>query len=108
MTYFPAYELMMDQLRDYRFYAEDMLHPSAQAVAYIYERFGENYFSDAARTFLKAWRPLRTALRHRPFNPDSEEYRQFMDKTMLKIAALSEKYPNFAYPNHSLDRQGRD
>ncbi|MCI7011804.1 MAG: GSCFA domain-containing protein [Prevotella sp.] len=108
VTYFPAYELMMDQLRDYRFYAEDMLHPSAQAVAYIYERFGENYFSDAARTFLKAWRPLRTALRHRPFNPDSEEYRQFMDKTMLKIAALSEKYPNFAYPNHSLDRQGRD
>lgn len=97
VTYFPAYEMMMDQLRDYRFYAEDMLHPSSQAVGYIYERFGENYFSDAAFAFLKEWRPLRTALCHRPFNPDSEEYRQFLDKTLLKIAALSEKYPNFAF-----------
>lgn len=97
--YFPAYEIMNDELRDYRFYAEDMLHPSPQAVTYIYERFAETYFSDATHAFLREWRPLRAALAHRPLHPESEEYRQFLDKTMLKIAVLSEKYPNFALPN---------
>ena len=99
ISYFPAYEIVQDELRDYRFYAEDMLHPSPQAVTYIYERFAETYFSDATHAFLREWRPLRAALAHRPLHPESEEYRQFLDKTMLKIAALSEKYPNFALPN---------
>jgi hypothetical protein len=96
VTYFPAYEIVNDELRDYRFYAEDMLHPSAQAVAYIWERFSEVYLSDDAKAFLKEWQPLKAALQHKPFDPDSQEYRQFMDKTKLKIAALQEKYPSFA------------
>jgi hypothetical protein len=96
VTYFPAYEIVNDELRDYRFYAEDMLHPSAQAVAYVWERFSEVYLSDDAKAFLKEWQPLKAALQHKPFDPDSQEYRQFMDKTMLKIAALQKKYPNFA------------
>ena len=95
-SYFPAYEIVNDELRDYRFYAEDMLHPSAQAVAYIWQRFSEVYLSDEAKAFIKEWQPLKAALNHKPFNPDSDEYRQFMDKTMLKIAALQKKYPNFA------------
>lgn len=95
-TYFPAYEIVNDELRDYRFYAEDMLHPSAQAVEYIWERFSELYLSDAAKEFLKEWHPLKAAMAHRPFNPDSEEYKEFMNKTMLKVTALSKKYPNFA------------
>ena len=94
--YFPAYEIVTDELRDYRFYAEDMLHPSAQAVEYIWQRFSEVYLSDEAKAFIKEWQPLKAALNHKPFNPDSDEYRQFMDKTMLKIAALQKKYPNFA------------
>ena len=94
--YFPAYEIVNDELRDYRFYAEDMLHPSAQAVEYIWQRFSEVYLSDEAKAFIKEWQPLKAALNHKPFNPDSDEYRQFMDKTMLKIAALQKKYPNFA------------
>lgn len=96
ITYFPAYEIVNDELRDYRFYAEDMLHPSAQAVEYIWQRFSEVYLSDAAKAFIKEWQPIKAALNHKPFNPDSQEYRIFMDKTMLKVAELQKKYPNFA------------
>jgi len=95
-TYFPAYEIINDELRDYRFYADDMLHPSSQAVEYIWQRFSEVYLSPEAKAFIKEWQPLKAALNHKPFNPESDEYRQFMDKTMLKIAELQKKYPNFA------------
>ena len=94
--YFPAYEIVMDELRDYRFYASDMLHPSQQAVDYLWERLVEHYFSAAAKQYLDEWRPLKQALAHRPFNPDSEEYRALMDKTLLKVAELRKKYPTFA------------
>ena len=86
LNYFPAYEIINDELRDYRFYAEDMLHPSAQAVEYIWQRFSEMYLSDAAKAFIKEWQPIKAALNHKPFNPESQEYRIFMDKTMLKVA----------------------
>ena len=95
-SYFPAYEIINDELRDYRFYADDMLHPSSQAVEYIWQRFSEVYLSPEAKAFLKEWQPLKAALNHKPFNPDSDEYRIFMDKTMLKISELQKKYPNFA------------
>jgi hypothetical protein len=72
-----------------------MLHPSEQAVDYIWERLVETYFSKEAKEFLNEWRPLKQALAHRPFNADSEEYRAFMDKTMLKVAELRKKYPTF-------------
>ena len=97
LSYFPAYEIMMDELRDYRFYASDMLHPSEQAVEYLWERLVEAYFSPTARQWLTDWQPVKQALAHRPFQPDGEEYRAFMDKTMLKVEALREKYPTFAY-----------
>ena len=96
LNYFPAYEIINDELRAYRFYAEDMLHPSAQAVEYIWQRFSEVYLSDAAKAFIKEWQPIKAALNHKPFNPESQEYRIFMDKTMLKVAELQKKYPNFA------------
>jgi len=96
ISYFPAYEILNDELRDYRFYKDDMLHPSDQAVEYIWQRFSEIYLSDAAKTFLKEWAPLKAVLNHKPFDPDSEEYKALMNKTMLKVTALSEKYPNFA------------
>ncbi|MBP5778301.1 MAG: GSCFA domain-containing protein [Prevotella sp.] len=96
LSYFPAYEILNDELRDYRFYKADMLHPSDQTVEYIWQRLSEVYLSDEAKTFLKEWAPLKAVLNHRPFDPDSEEYRVLMDKTMLKVAALQKKYPNFA------------
>ena len=94
--YFPAYEIVNDELRDYRFYASDMLHPSQQAVDYIWERLVDTFFSQRAKTFLEEWRPLKQNLGHKPFDPDSEAYKALMDKTMLKIEELREKYPNFA------------
>ena len=78
VVYFPAYEIVNDELRDYRFYREDMLHPSDQAVMYIRQRFADTFFSDNTREFLKNWQPIKAALCHRPFNPDSEEYKAFL------------------------------
>lgn len=91
--YFPSYEIMDDELRDYRFYAPDMLHPSDQAVDYIWERLGEAYFSADTTAFLKAWEPLRKALAHKPFHPDSDEYKRFQEKTAKEMALLRERYP---------------
>lgn len=96
VDYFPAYEIMNDELRDYRFYEADMLHPSDQAVEYIYERFAEIYFGEDTLDFLRLWKPIKEALGHKPVHPDSDEYRNFMDKTMLKVSEISKKYPNFA------------
>ena len=96
VAYFPAYEIVNDELRDYRFYKPDMLHPSDQAVEYIWQRLSDAYLSDEAKTFIQEWAPLKAALNHKPFNADSEEYKAFMHKTMLKVEALKEKYPTFA------------
>ena len=92
--YFPAYEIVNDELRDYRFYAPDMLHPSQQAVDYIWERFVAIVFSDSAREYLREWKPVKEALAHRPFNPDSDAYRSFLARTMEQKKCLSDKYPH--------------
>lgn len=92
LHYFPAYELVLDELRDYRFYKEDMLHPSAQAVEYIWQQLVHYYLSDTARQFLKEWEPLKKALAHRPLHPESDEYQGFLQTTTEQIAALERKY----------------
>ena len=97
-SYFPAYELVMDELRDYRFYAPDMLHPSPQAVDYIWERLVDSYFSAAAKAYLAEWLPLRQALSHKPFQPDSAQYRRFYEATQQQLSAFMAKYPNFINP----------
>ncbi len=94
---FPAYEIVNDELRDYRFYAADMLHPSEQAVDYIWEVFSDTFFSDEAKRFVAEWQPVKKALEHKPFNPESEEYRLFMERTRQSIAKLETKYPDLAY-----------
>ncbi|WP_298640635.1 GSCFA domain-containing protein [uncultured Prevotella sp.] len=96
-SYFPAYEIVNDELRDYRFYKEDMLHPSDQAVAYIWERFSAAYFSKETNAFLEKWRPIKAALNHRPFNPDSEEHQTFMQRTQEKIEELKRQYPELEF-----------
>ncbi len=93
VEYFPAYEIINDELRDYRFYKEDMLHPTEQAVSYIWERFSEAYFSAETLSFLDKWRPIKDALNHKPFNPDGEEYRTFMQLTHKKLLLLKDEYP---------------
>lgn len=92
VVYFPAYEIVNDELRDYRFYREDMLHPTDQAVEYIWQRFGETFFSKQTVKFLEEWRPIKAALAHRPFNPEAEEYKKFLEKAKEGERALMEKY----------------
>ena len=92
-TYFPAYEIVNDELRDYRFYREDMLHPTDQAVEYIWQRLQETYLSNSAKDFIEKWKPLKEAIRHRPFNPDGAEYIAFVNKTKENIAKLRLQYP---------------
>ena len=92
-TYFPAYEIVNDELRDYRFYREDMLHPTDQTVEYIWQRLQETYLSNSAKDFIESWRPLKEAIRHRPFNPDGAEYIAFANKTKENIAKLRFQYP---------------
>ena len=90
--YFPAYEIVNDELRDYRFYASDMLHPSEQAVEYIWECFSASLFGADTLQFLKEWQPIREAINHRPFNPDSEAYKELVNNTLVKVRALKQKY----------------
>lgn len=96
-SYFPAYEIVNDELRDYRFYKEDMLHPSDQTVAYIWERFSAAYFSKETNAFLEKWRPIKAALNHRPFNPDSKEHQVFVQRTQEKIEELKRQYPELEF-----------
>jgi len=88
-TYFPAYEIMMDDLRDYRFYAEDMIHPSGVAETYIWQKFSDAYFSKATRELILKWDDIYKALQHRPFHPEGEGYMRFLNDVKAKLISLS-------------------
>ena len=90
--YFPSYEVVVDELRDYRFYNEDMLHPSQQAVEYLWERIGESLLTERTLQYLDEYRPIKQALNHRPFNAESEEYKAFRQQTIEKLQHLNNKY----------------
>ena len=92
VSYFPAYELLNDELRDYRFYAPDMIHPSEQAVEFIWQKFQSVYFSEQARQMLAEWQPIAAALAHKPFHPDNPEYQSFLAKALEKKRAFEEKW----------------
>lgn len=93
--YFPAYEIMMDELRDYRFYADDMLHPSTMAIKHIWKRFSECCFSPSTISLLSEWEQINKSLNHKPFNPSSKAHKQFLTQLVLRIERLKEKYPTF-------------
>lgn len=99
LAYFPAYEIMLDELRDYRFYAEDMLHPSPQALAYIWNRFAETYLEKDTQKVLNEWQEIRKALNHRSLYPDSRSNQRFLEQTLLKIERFKEKMPSFDLSN---------
>lgn len=90
VLYFPAYELFMDELRDYRFYAEDMVHPASHSVKYVWDRFKDFAIDPACETKLKMVSSLNQMLKHRPLFPESEDYKEFLKK----IAQLEEKVSN--------------
>lgn len=91
--YFPSYEIVMDELRDYRYYADDMLHISSGGIAYIWEKFQEKYFSPSVREVMKEIDKINKGFHHRPFEPESDTYRQFLKSLELRLAVLKEKYP---------------
>ncbi|MFT6053718.1 MAG: lysophospholipase L1-like esterase [Roseivirga sp.] len=90
IEYFPAYELMMDDLRDYRFYKKDMLHPNEQAQDYIWEKFRATYFDKKTNDFVKEWAEVRSALNHRAFQPESDAHQKFLANTISRIQRLKE------------------
>lgn len=90
VAYFPAYELMMDDLRDYRFYEADMIHPNAQAHDYIFAKFAECAFDSELRTFVAEWSQITKSLAHRPlYGQDSPAHYQFLTKLMAQLNAVA-------------------
>jgi len=95
--YFPAYELLLDDLRDYRFYAADMIHPADTAVDYIWEQFSETYFSRETQHLLERIAKISAAARHRPFHPESPEHRAFARQQLEQIGQLSAEHPHLDF-----------
>ncbi|MDR7372791.1 GSCFA domain-containing protein [Flavobacterium aquidurense] len=97
MNYFPSYEIMMDELRDYRFYAEDMLHPNQVAIDFIWQKFVENYMTSESITIMQEVSEIQKSLRHRSFNQDSVQHQKFLANLQQKINSLREKLPQVKF-----------
>ena len=98
-AYFPAYEIMMDELRDYRFYKEDMVHPTEQAVKMIWERFVGFGIAESALDAMKCAKEVKQMLQHKPFFPESDPYRKFEALRESKMKDLSTRYPKVILEN---------
>ncbi len=97
ISYFPAYELMMDDLRDYRFYGDDMLHPNDTAIEYIWQKFVDSRISSDSIPLLKQIESIQKSLKHRAFNSDSESYKNFQKSLKEKIDQLQKIYPHLNF-----------
>jgi GSCFA family len=91
--YFPAYEIVIDELRDYRFYDSDLLHPNELAISYVWERFSETLFDDETKSILKEVKEISTAKKHRPFNKNTSQHQAFLKNYLNKTKKLSEDFP---------------
>lgn len=96
-SYFPSYEIMMDELRDYRFYAEDMLHPNVVAIDYIWELFFLSHMEEPTIAVMQEVGAIQRSLQHKPFYPDSENHQQFLLALNQKIATLVEQFPQIQF-----------
>jgi len=90
--YFPSYELLLDDLRDYRFYAPDMIHPTPQAIDYIWEHFSQSLINEVERPLMKEVEKIVRASRHRPLHPEREAHRQFVKLQLKKMEELERQY----------------
>ena len=95
LWYFPSFEIMMDELRDYRWYGDDLCHPSAKAVSFIVSRFIGSIYERKFIEFLKEYAPVQRDLKHKPFNHDSDEYRMFLKNAVDKKNSLKKRFPDF-------------
>jgi len=94
---FPSYEIMMDELRDYRFYKEDMVHPNNTAIQIIWETFNETWISSNTKSLQKEIATIQSGLQHRPFNPESEEHQSFLKNLEIKISVLQKKIKHLKF-----------
>jgi hypothetical protein len=95
--YFPAYEIVMDELRDYRFYEEDLLHPNNTAVSIIWEKFKQVWISSNTEPIQKEIAVIQSGLAHRPFNSQSEAHGLFQKELQQKIKAVQKKIPRLKF-----------
>ncbi|RUT73319.1 GSCFA domain-containing protein [Ancylomarina longa] len=97
VSYFPSYEIVMDELRDYRFYADDMIHTNTLTEKYIWSRFVDTYMEKDTLTLMKKVKKIISAANHRPFNPDSESHQQFITKVLLDMSDLENQFPSIVF-----------
>ena len=97
LNYFPSFEIQMDELRDYRFYAEDMLHPNQIAIDYIWERFCECIIFEESLNIMDEVATIQKGLSHRPFNPNSESHDKFITNLNKKIKILNKQFPQIRF-----------
>jgi GSCFA family len=96
-SYFPAYEFIMDDLRDYRYYENDLIHPNAQGIQYIWNKFCDHYFDETTISTMADIESVRQGLAHRPFNPDTNEHIDFVVKLNTQIRQLKAKYSHLQF-----------
>jgi lysophospholipase L1-like esterase len=93
VEYFPSYEIMMDDLRDYRFYDRDKIHPNEEAIDYISQKFSDQYFEPQVKRFIEKWHSVRQSMEHRPYHPNSEAHQHFLKDLLHKLEELKEFVP---------------
>lgn len=86
--YFPSYEIVMDDLRDYRFFKSDLIHPNEQAEKYILDIFSETYFDENLKSFINDWKKIKSGIEHRPFNQNSKNHQKFLLNLLTKIQSF--------------------
>ena len=91
VEYFPAYEILLDDLRDYRFYSSDLIHPTSDAIDYIWKKFIAHYFDLETKIFLEEWEEITKALTHKPFQPTSQAHQDFLKETLKRLHELKLK-----------------
>jgi len=101
IVYFPAYELILDELRDYRFYADDLFHLSDMAIRFIWERLADTYMNAQTKQLMKEISQIQKALKHKPFNHQNKSHQHFISQTLLKIEQLNAKMPYLCFSKES-------
>lgn len=97
VSYFPSYEIVMDELRDYRFYHEDMIHMNSTSVKYIWDRFTDTFMEKHTLDYMKKIQKIISAAQHRPFNPNTESHQKFIQSTFLNMEMLEKQLPNLSF-----------
>ena len=95
--YFPAYEIVIDVLRDYRFYDIDLVHPNYAATEFVFEKFEQHYIEPSARIFMEEIRKISNAYKHKSFQPETEAHKSFLKNHFIKVKSLQEKLPEISF-----------